>query len=281
MTVSPSRQVQGLLAPSLFYGTAWKEERTQALTALALDMGFRAIDTANQRRHYDETSVGEAVTRFLGAGTTARGDLFLQSKFTFAAGQDRRLPYDRDAPVAKQVAQSLQSTLDHLGTAYLDSLLLHGPSTGRGLTDEDWQAWQAMEALKLDGKTRLIGVSNMSAEQLALLFEHAQVKPAFVQNRCYARTGWDREVRVYAKSHGIVYQGFSLLTANTAEMQGATIKGIAARHRRTEAQVVFRFALEVGMIPLTGTSRRQHMQEDLDVFDFALDPEEVTAIETA
>ncbi len=278
--VSQSQEVQGVSVPAFFYGTAWKEQRTQALVAVALEEGFRAIDTANQRRHYFEAGVGAAVSPFLAACAIPRGKLFLQSKFTFEAGQDHRLPYDSRAAIGEQVVQSLHSSLDHLGTPYLDSFLLHGPSTRRGLTDEDWEAWQAMEALKVEGKTRLVGVSNVSVEQLALLFERARVKPALVQNRCYARTGWDQDVRIFAKAHDMVYQGFSLLTANLTEMKGSTIKSIAARHRRTESQIVFRFALEVGMIPLTGTSDRHHMQEDLDVFGFALDREEVTAIAT-
>jgi diketogulonate reductase-like aldo/keto reductase len=277
--VSRTRQVQGVSVPGLFYGTAWKEAKTQKLTALALETGFRALDTANQRRHYVEVAVGSAVQAFVGAGTVARDELFLQSKFTFESGQDHRLPYDSGAPIATQVAQSMESSLDHFGTSYLDSYLLHGPTTGRGLTDEDWAAWRAMETLKLNGKARLIGVSNMSAEQLALLLKGANVAPAFVQNRCYARTGWDREVRALADAHGVVYQGFSLLTANAREMQGEAIMGLAARHQRTPAQIVFRFALEVGMIPLTGTSNTGHMRADLDVFDFALSPEDVLSIE--
>ncbi len=252
--VSQSQEVQGVSVPSFFYGTAWKEQRTRALAAMALETGFRAIDTANQRRHYFEAGVGDAVKSFLAAGAIPRGELFLQTKFTSAAGQDRRLPYDSHAPAREQVVQSLHSSLEHLGTAYLDAFLLHGPSTRRGLADEDWEVWRAMESLKVEGKTRLIGVSNVSVEQLALLFEGARVKPAFVQNRCYARSGWDREVRAFAKAHDMVYQGFSLLTANAREMQGLIIKGSAARHRRTEAQIVFRFALQVGMVPVTGTS---------------------------
>ena len=266
--------------PSFFYGTAWKEERTQDLVDLALATGFRAIDTANQRRHYFEAAVGESVKSFLDAGTALRSDLYLQSKFTDESGQDHRLPYDNRAPLGAQVVQSFASSLDHFGTSYLDSYLLHGPSTRHGLTDDDWLVWRAMEALKLEGKTRLIGVSNVSLEQLTLLFHGAKSKPAFVQNRCYARTGWDREVRAFADARGIVYQGFSLLTANARELKNPTIKSIAARHRRTSAQVVFRFALEVGMIPLTGTSDQGHMKEDLDVFSFALSPEEVSAIES-
>ena len=212
-----SRQVQGSSVPSFFYGTAWKEERTRALTALALQTGFRAIDTANQRRHYVESAVGDAVKASLASGLATRSELFLQSKFTHPAGQDHRLPYDINAPRAEQVAQSLESSLAHFGTTYLDSYLLHGPSSRLGLTDDDWQVWHAMEALQLAGKVRLLGVSNVSPEQLALLLRHANVQPAFVQNRCFARTGWDRDVRALVTDHGMIYQGFSLLTANVRD----------------------------------------------------------------
>ena len=277
--VQRSRQVQGISVPSFFYGTAWKEERTRQLTSLALDAGFRAIDTANQRRHYVEAAVGDAVKDLLERGTVTRSQLFLQSKFTHRSGQDHRLPYEVHAPLQVQVAQSLQSSLEHFGTSHLDSYLLHGPTARDGLTDEDWEIWQAMEVLKQAGKVRLIGVSNMSHEQLALLVEHAKVKPAFVQNRCFARSGWDGRVRDLAAKHDIVYQGFSLLTANLRELQGPVIGKIADRHRRSPAQLVLRFALEVGMIPLTGTSDSQHMRQDLEVFDFELSTEERAAIE--
>jgi len=274
-----SRQVQGISVPSFFYGTAWKEERTRALTALALQTGFRAIDTANQRRHYVESAVGDAVKASLASGLATRSELFLQSKFTHPAGQDHRLPYDINAPRAEQVAQSLESSLAHFGTTYLDSYLLHGPSSRLGLTDDDWQVWHAMEALQLAGKVRLLGVSNVSPEQLALLLRHANVRPAFVQNRCFARTGWDRDVRALVTDHGMIYQGFSLLTANVRECRGPAIAKIAARHRRTPAQIVFRFALDVGMLPLSGTSDAAHMREDLDVSEFELSAEEVSLIE--
>src|SRR3954470_21060955 len=82
-----TRVVQGVQVPSFLYGTAWKEERTEALTAPALDAGFRGIDTANQRRHYVEASVGNAVAAATEAGKVAREDLFLQTKFTYVAGQ--------------------------------------------------------------------------------------------------------------------------------------------------------------------------------------------------
>ena len=278
--IARTRTLHGVAVPAFFYGTAWKEERTAALTRLALDAGFGAIDTANQRRHYFEAAVGDAVRGWLAESGRARAQLFLQTKFTHADGQDHRLPYDRDASPADQVAQSFASSLEHLHTDHLDAYLLHGPSARVGLPDDDWQIWNAMSALARAGKVRLIGISNVSLEQLESLHRHAEVKPALVQNRCYARTGWDREIRAFCRAHDIGYQGFSLLTANRRELAGPTMARVVAKSGRTLAQVLFRFALQVGMIPLTGTSDSGHMREDLHSFDFALDEADVAAIES-
>src|SRR2546429_9785272 len=98
---------------SIFYGTAWKEERTAALTDLAIRCGFRGIDTANQRRHYFEAGVGEALAAVYSAGLVRREDIFLQTKFTYQNEQDHRLPYDPQAQPAVQVAQSLASSFEH------------------------------------------------------------------------------------------------------------------------------------------------------------------------
>jgi diketogulonate reductase-like aldo/keto reductase len=260
--------------PSFFYGTAWKEDRTEELTKLALASGFRAIDTANQRRHYVEAGVGAAVA----ASGLRREDLFLQTKFTYARGQDHRLPYDVAADPATQVAQSFASSLAHLGTSYVDSYVLHGPSTPYGLDETDWQVWRAMEALKESGKARLLGVSNVSLEQLVALHRGAEIKPAFVQNRCYASAGWDREIRAFCADSGITYQGFSLLTANARELSAPAIRQIVAASGGTLPQVVFRFALAVGMIPLTGTSSAAHMREDLSCYDLELSDDAVNII---
>src|SRR5690606_30013701 len=92
--------------PTFLSGTPWKEAETQRLTQLAIEQGFRGIDTANQRRHYHEAGVGAGIAAAIEQGLVTRGDLFLQTKFTFPAGQDHRLPYDPSAPVSQQVAQS-------------------------------------------------------------------------------------------------------------------------------------------------------------------------------
>lgn len=273
------RQVRGVRVASFLYGTAWKEEQTEELTRNALGAGFTGIDTANQRRHYFEAGVGSAVATTIAEGKLSRADLFLQTKFTYARGQDARLPYDPTANLATQVAQSFQSSLEHLQTTYVDSYVLHGPSSARGLGEDDREVWQAMEELARAGKTKLLGVSNVSLDQLQALVRLSQVEIAFVQNRCFARTGWDRSVRRFCEEHGIVYQGFSLLTANEREISGREVRRIAERHGRTLAEVVFNFALQLGMLPLTGTSDAQHMREDLESFDFSLDATEIEVIE--
>ena len=271
--------LDGVRVPRFLYGTAWKEERTRPLTELALRQGFRGIDTANQRRHYHEAAVGQAVAAALAAGLVTRNDLFLQTKFTFRAGQDHRLPYDPKAPIRRQVEQSFASSLEHLGASIIDSYLLHGPTQRSGLAAADWEAWRAMEALHDAGRARLLGVSNFTLEQLQRLCEQARVPPRFVQNRCYASRGWDRAIREFCGARGMVYQGFSLLTANRDVLAHPEMVRIARRHGRSAAQVVFRFALDAGMVPLTGTTDTGHMCEDLEVFAFRLEPEEAERIE--
>ncbi len=271
-------EIQGVGVPTLIYGTAWKEDETARLTRMALAAGVRGIDTANQRRHYHEAGVGEALAEAFAKGLS-RQDVFLQTKFTHVGGQDRRLPYDPGAPVSDQLRQSFASSLEHLGVEYLDSYLLHGPSLRIGLADADREAWRAMEALHREGKVRLIGISNVSAGQLELLLAQATVKPAIVQNRCYASQGWDRAVRDVCAKNGVLYQGFSLLTANREVLAHPRVRDIADRAGRSLAQVVFRFALQIGMVVLTGTTSAEHLAQDLQAFEFELSPDQVRSIE--
>lgn len=277
--VAATRLIRGIVVPAFFYGTAWKEEQTARLVERAVEVGFRGFDTANQRRHYDEAGLGEGLEKARESLGIRRDALFLQTKFTYREGQDDRLPYDPRADYPMQVRQSFESSLEHLGVEQMDSFLLHGPRVRTGLSAGDLEVWRAMEQLHEEGRVRLIGVSNMSAEQLATLCESASVQPAFVQNRCFARLGWDREVRSVCRSEGVVYQGFSLLTANVAELELPEVREIAARHEATPAQVVFRFALQLGMICLTGTTDPLHMKEDLAVFDMELSDEEMRTVE--
>jgi diketogulonate reductase-like aldo/keto reductase len=266
--------------PDFLYGTAWKEDRTPALVELALRMGFRGIDTANQRRHYFEAGVGQGLAAAYRAGLVTRADLFLQTKYTYPPGQDHRLPYDPDADLATQVAQSMASSLEHLGTDHVDSYVLHGPASGYGWSEHDGEVWAAMAREREAGRTRLLGVSNVTLLHLEQMEAAGAGRPAFVQNRCFAVRGWDRDVRAFCAPRGIVYQGFSLLTANVAVLRHPLVAGLAARRRATVAQVVFAFARAVGMLPLTGTSDPEHMKQDLAARALALSAEEVRAIES-
>ena len=275
MTLTAYNQVP---IPSFMYGTAWKKEATTGLVLQAVEAGFTAIDTANQLIHYDEARVGEALLQLAKQGVT-RDKLFLQTKFTSVNGQDHRLPYDARASLTAQVQQSFASSLEHLHTEYLDSYVLHGPYYRRGLGSEDWEVWSAIEGLYDARKVRMIGVSNVSAEQLGLLCERATHKPMVVQNRCYAAFGWDKEVREICKAHGLIYQGFSLLTANSGIFAEPDLRAMAAKYRTGLAQIVFRFSQQIGMLPLTGTTNVQHMKDDLGSDQFTLTPDELRVIE--
>jgi len=276
----PGLAAPGPPIPAFLYGTAWKEEETERLTRLALEAGFRGVDTANQRRHYFEAGVGAAVKKAIASGVVRREELFLQTKFTYAGGQDHRLPYDPNADPATQVRQSFASSIEHLQVDSIVSYVLHGPSCRGGLTASDREVWQAMEKLQAAGRTRFLGISNVTLDQIEELWTRAVVPPAFVQNRCYASLGWDRAVRAFCRAKGIVYQGFSLLTANGAELRHPAFLDLAARAGMSPAQVVFRFARQVGMLPLTGTTSVEHMREDLESDRFELSGEDVRLIES-
>lgn len=275
MTLRAYNQVS---LPSFMYGTAWKKDATTQLVQLAVGAGFRAIDTANQLIHYQEALVGEALQAFAKQGI-ARETLFLQTKFTPTNGQDHRTPYDASADLTTQVKQSFESSLAHLHTDYVDSYVLHGPYSRYTLGDADREVWAAMEALYQSGKTKMIGISNVTAGQVAQLCAQATVKPMVVQNRCYAALRWDQEVREICHAHGIIYQGFSLLTANREVLADPEVRAIAKRLETGPAQVIFAFAMHIGMLPLTGTTNPQHMQEDLQAEQLTLSTEDIQRIE--
>ena len=276
MTFTAYNQVS---LPSFMYGTAWKKDATARLVELAVESGFTAIDTANQKIHYQEALVGEGLLALEKKGI-GRERLFLQTKFTSVNGQGGQTPYDPSADLTTQVNQSFASSLEHLHTEVVDSYVLHGPYYRRGLSAADWEVWAAIEALYVAKKTRIIGVSNVSAEQLALLCSKAKTKPMVVQNRCYAVMGWDYEVRQICRKENIVYEGFSLLTANEEFLASPPVLAVADRVGAGVGPVIFRFSQQIGMLPLTGTTDPAHMKEDLACEKFTLTPDELKRIET-
>ncbi len=264
--------------PNLVYGTAWKKDETSRLVQLALKSGFRAIDTANQPKHYNEPAVGAALEK-LNEFNLSRDDIFLQTKFTPIDGQDHRVPYDPSKPLAVQVRTSFESSLKHLGTTWLDSYLLHGPYGRGGLNDNDHKVWQELEAIYNEGHVKRIGISNITKQHLIELLAAAKIKPMVVQNRCYASRGWDFEVRNLCKEHGIIYQGFSLLTANMEALSLPSIQALSTKYKAHPAQIFFRFAQQIGMQPLTGTTNEAHMLLDLDSQKINLSEQDLEVIE--
>jgi len=266
-----------LRGPKILYGTAWKEAETEALVATAIRQGFRGIDTACQPKHYDEAGVGAAVAACLNAGLT-RGDLFLQTKFTPLSGQDpTRIPYDPNAPLFHQVAQSFATSLRNLQTDHLDCLLLHSPLA---TTDQTMTVWHAMEALVDIGGVRQLGISNCySLEQLRTLYDGARVKPAVVQNPFYAESAYDCEIRALCRKQRIAYQSFWTLTANGHVLAHDTITKLASIYGRTPAQILFRYLTQIDVVPLTGPWSEQHMRQDLEIFEFKLTDREHAAVD--
>jgi diketogulonate reductase-like aldo/keto reductase len=268
----------GVRMPRMIYGTAWKKDRTAALVEQAITLGFRGIDTACQPRHYHEAGVGDGLASCLDAGLN-RGDLYLQSKFTPAAGQDpARTPYDPKTSLPGQVEQSFQVSLKNLRTDYLDCLVLHSPLRNEGRLME---VWRKMEAIFETGGTRQLGISNCYApQQLARLYREAHIKPAVLQNRFYAETGYDREIRDFCRHHRMLYQAFWILTANTRVLAHGTLRALSRRYSRTPAQVFFRYLTQIDIIALTGTTSPAHMRDDLAIFDFELTQSDREALAT-
>jgi len=263
--------------PRIIYGTAWKKADTARLVTLAVQSGFCGIDTACQPKHYDEAGVGTGVAAGLREGLT-RADLYLQTKFTSLSGQDPdRIPYDRGAPLPRQVAQSVGVSLKNLQTDYLDCVLLHSPMPSLTQTQS---AWRALEAFIDTGQVRQLGISNCCRlDDLESLYESARIKPAVVQNRFYADTNYDRHVRAYCDQKQIIYQSFWTLSANPQLLAHQSIGTPAAAHKRTPAQILFRYLTQIGIVPLTGTRSEVHMRDDLSIFDFTLSNAEQSAID--
>lgn len=254
--------------PGIVYGTAWKGADTERLVRLAIEQGFRGIDTACQPKHYNESGVGAALAACC-AGALSRKEFYLQTKFTTVSGQDpSRIPYDARAPLEQQVAQSLAASLRNLQTDYLDCLVLHSPLPTEAQT---LRAWRAIEALASEGRIRRLGISNCyRPAEFQRLYDAAEIKPAVLQNRFYAESGYDRELRVFCREAQIVYQSFWTLTANPHLLRDATIVALASQHQRTPAQILFRYLTQEAVVPLTGTRSMTHMREDLSIFDFEL-----------
>ncbi len=260
----------------LIYGTAWKKEQTTALVKQAILCGFRGIDTACQPRHYREDLVGDALLELYDMGIK-REELFLQTKFTPVGGQDMAtIPYDPNQTVDKQILESFEVTKKNLKSDYMDSYLLHSPLFPYANL---LSAWQTMESLHDKKEAKRLGISNCyELPLLQKLYADARVKLSVVQNRFYAESGYDKELRRWCDEHGIVYQSFWSLTANPHILASDTILTLADKYHKTPAQVFYRYLSRAGIVPLIGSTSKLHIEQDLQIFEFELLGEEIDSV---
>jgi diketogulonate reductase-like aldo/keto reductase len=248
--------------PRIIYGTAWKKDATANLVYQAMQAGFRHIDTACQPKHYHEPGVGEgwkAAARELGL---TRQDVWLQTKYTSVDGQDpSRIPYEKDAPLEDQLKQSLRKSLEQLQTDYLDSLVMHGPEDTR----EDLLAlWRVFESFVEEGTVKRIGISNFyDVAAVRYLYEQARIKPAVVQNRFYADTNYDVEIRKFCIQHDIEFQSFWTLGANQHFIRDRRVVLLAKKKGLTPELIMYATVMKLGITPLDGTTSKDHMIEDI------------------
>jgi diketogulonate reductase-like aldo/keto reductase len=138
------------------------------------------------------------------------------------------------------------------------------------------KVWNAMEKIQKAGGARQLGISNCyDPEVFRSLYADATVKPSVVQNRFYQETSYDADLRRWCSNYGVIYQSFWTLTANPHIIASNTVRTIAKKYKKTEAQIFLRYLSQSGIVPLTGTSSEQHMREDLGIFNFELSPEDL------
>ncbi|KAK3988133.1 NADP-dependent oxidoreductase domain-containing protein [Cladorrhinum sp. PSN332] len=278
MPSSPSRgSFGGAPMPAMIYGTAWKKERTAELVYQAIKAGFRAIDTAAMKRHYDEALAGEGIRRAINEGIVTRQDLWIQTKYT---------PRDPDflvavspgggdaSSISAQINASVASSLSNLSFSaeggepqpYLDALILHSPYPTLSHTLEAWN--DGLRPFVESKQVRHLGISNTPLSVLEALFGSSKVKPYIVQNRFRAAEySWDVGTRKFCAENGIKYQGFWTLTGNPGAWQKAGfVRDVAEGSGVGLAEAWYVLMMEGGtdIVVLNGTTNEGRMKGDLE-----------------
>ena len=231
------------------------EEATAAVTH-ALSAGYRSIDTA--AAYGNEAGVGRALRE---AGPD-RGEVFVTTKLANPdQGRDRAL-------------RAFDASLAALGLDHVDLYLIHWPRPGRGLFVE---TWQALETILADGRARAIGVSNFRIEDLERLAAETGTVPAVNQIELHPRLQ-QHDLREYHAAHGIATEAWSPLGQGGDLLTDPVLEGIAKTHARTVAQVVLRWHIQTGNIVIPKSVTPSRIDENIDVFDFALTDADMTAI---
>ncbi len=269
---------ENIKMPTIIYGTAWKKEYTAELVEMALLSGFRGIDTAGQPKHYQENLVGEGLLNAYEKGIK-RDELYIQTKFTPIDGQDQsNMPYLKEDSLDIQIIKSFENSKKNLHTNFIDSYVLHSPifpATKLNI------AWNTMESFYDKKEVGQLGISNCyDLDVLQYIYKNSRIKPAVVQNRFYAQTSYDKELREWCKEKGIIYQSFWSLTANPQLLESDIISNLAQKYSKTNSQIFYRFLNHIEIVPLIGTTSQTHMLEDIAIFEFELEKSEIEKILT-
>jgi 2,5-diketo-D-gluconate reductase A len=248
----------GNAIPQLGFGVFQIEPKdTAEAVSEALEIGYRHIDTAEM--YGNEREVGEAIR----ASGLDRGDVYVTSKLNnaFHEPQDAREAFDR--------------TLSDLGFDYVDLFLIHWPLPT--LYEGDFvSTWKTLEEFHRDGRARSIGVSNFQIEHLEQLAAETDTVPAVnqIEVHPYFTNG---AVREYGQEHGIVTEAWSPI-AQGGVLEDPTITQIAEKVGKTPAQVVLRWHIQRGDIIFPKSVTPSRMQENFELFDFELEPDDVDEI---
>jgi 2,5-diketo-D-gluconate reductase A len=245
--------------PQLGLGT-WPMDDDEAEGAVlaAFEVGYRHIDTAV--KYGNETGIGRA----LALGGLDRDELFVTTKLDGTyQGNDRAV-------------DGLQGSLQRLGLDYVDLLLIHWPLPARG---EFVSTWQTFERLLADGLTRAIGVSNFTPAHLATLAAETSVVPAVNQVQLSPFTPRQAE-REYAAAHDMVIQSYSPIGAGRELLHADPVQELAGKHHRTPAQIVLRWHVQQGLVPVPKSADPTRMATNSQVFDFELDEDDMADLAT-
>lgn len=243
--------------PQLGFGV-WQvpDDEVGSAVTEAIRLGYRAIDTA---QGYDnEPGVGAAIR----ALPIEREDLFITSKLrTKSMGYDAAL-------------KGVQESLDNLGLDYLDMFLIHWPTPAR---DTYVDTWKALAQARDDGLVRSIGVSNFLAEHLERIIGETGIVPVVNQIETHPRYQ-QRAIRQYLREHDIHHESYSPLGSG-AVLDEPVLADIAKKHGKSPAQAILRWHIQQGFIVIPKSVTPERIAENLDVFDFELDAEDLNRIE--
>jgi 2,5-diketo-D-gluconate reductase A len=249
----------GQSIPQLGFGVFQIDpEETAEAVAVALEVGYRHIDTAEM--YGNEKGVGEAIR----ASGLERGDVYVTSKLnnSFHEPGDARRAFD--------------GTLTALGFDYVDLFLIHWPLPT--LYDGDFvSTWKTLEEFKADGRSRSIGVSNFQVEHLERLAAETDTVPAANQIELHPYLQ-NREVRSYDEEHGIATEAWSPI-AQGEVLDDPVVTEIAEKVGRTPAQVVLRWQVQHGNIVFPKSVTPERIGENFEIFDFELEPGDIERID--